>query len=738
MERKLAVFFFVAVVLACSDLARAQHSAARQWNEVQLNAVRRDFARPTVHARNLFHAAIIMYDAWAAYDPVADTYLLGNTVGNYTCKFNGISSPANVQAARNEAISYAMYRFLKHRFQRSPGAVASLAEFDSLMNVLGYNSTFTSVDYSTGSAAALGNYLAQSVIDYGLQDGANEQNDYAYQHYEPLNPPMIPVKPGNPTLIDPNRWQPMSLKVFIDQAGNIIPGDTVKFVTPEWGLVVPFALTAADRKIYQRDGVDYWVYHDPGTPPLFELMNGASASSEFYRWNYSLVSTWSSHLDASDPTPWDISPAGIGNVQRLPETWDDIRNFYDLLQGGDAGRGRAVNPRTGLAYVPQIVPRGDYARVLAEFWADGPKSETPPGHWFTIVNYVSDHPLFEKRFRGQGSVLDDLEWDVKAYFALGGAVHDAGITAWSIKGWYDYTRPISSIRWMGGNGQSSDPNLPNYSPNGLALIPGFIEQVQPGEPLAGPNNENVGKIKLKAWRAHDYIGNPETDVAGVGWILSDNWWPYQRPTFVTPPFAGYISGHSTFSRAAAEVMTLLTGDEYFPAGMSEFYAHRNQYLVFEDGPSVDVILQWATYRDASDQCSLSRIWGGIHPPIDDIPGRILGRKIGVNAFALAESYFNGQANSVAESPASARVPAKFSVHVYPNPVNSGNALTIKLNRPAIGVAVQLYNLQGQVVRTLMPQAQVFSLNTEALPSGIYFLRVTNKSWQLAQRLLILN
>ena len=41
--------------------------------------------------------------------------------------------------------------------------------------------------------------------------------------------------------------------------------------------------------------------------------------------------------------------------------------------------------------------------------------------------------------------------------------------------------------------------------------------------------------------------------------------PHQEAVeFVTPPFAGYISGHSTFSRAAAEVLTLLTGDPFFP------------------------------------------------------------------------------------------------------------------------------------------------------------------------------
>lgn len=95
-------------------------------------------------------------------------------------------------------------------------------------------------------------------------------------------------------------------------------------------------------------------------------------------------------------------------------------------------------------------------------------------------------------------------------------------------------------------------------------------------------------------------------------------------------------------------MTLLTGDAYFPGGMGEFVAHQNSFLVFEEGPSQDVILQWATYRDASDQCSLSRIWGGIHPPADDIPGRLIGRTIGIEAFHFAETYFdpNQQADVV--------------------------------------------------------------------------------------------
>ena len=57
------------------------------------------------------------------------------------------------------------------------------------------------------------------------------------------------------------------------------------------------------------------------------------------------------------------------------------------------------------------------------------------------------------------------------------------------------------------------------------------------------------------------------------------------------------------------------------------------------GPSQDIKIQWATYRDASNQCSLSRIWGGIHPPVDDLPGRVIGEKIGINAFSYGKKYF---------------------------------------------------------------------------------------------------
>jgi hypothetical protein len=615
-------------------------SVARVWNEALLHSIRMDYARPTVHARNLFHTAIAMYDAWALFDDKAETYLIGKTVGGFSCPFKAPGTPDDLHTVREEVISYAMYRILRHRFRTSPGARKSLVQYNTLMKGLGYDPALTSTDYASGSLAALGNYIGQCVIDFGLQDGANEKDWYGNRHYKPVNPPLDMTLPGNPTIVDPNHWQPLSFEVFIDQSGNVFKGATPAFVGPEWGEVSPFALKETDLRIYEREGYQYRVYHDPGPPPYMNTGQD-EGSSEQYKLGFAMVSIWSSHLDPADTVMWDISPASIGNIRELPLTIEESQDFYDFLNGGDPGKGHAVNPHTGQPYEPQLVPRGDYVRALAEFWADGPDSETPPGHWFTILNYVNDHPEFEKRFRGQGPVLDDLEWDVKAYFMLGGAVHDAAIAAWGLKGWYDYIRPVSALRAMAERGQSSDPKLPGYHPAGIPLHEGFIEVVQEGDVLAGEKGEQTGKIKLYAWRGPEQIKNPDTDAAGVGWILAENWWPYQRPSFVTPPFAGYVSGHSTYSRAAAEVMTLLTGDAFFPGGLGEFIAKKQEFLVFEDGPSVDLSLQWATYRDASDQCSLSRIWGGIHPPADDIPGRLIGEKVGVAAFQQAELYFMG-------------------------------------------------------------------------------------------------
>ena len=314
----------------------------------------------------------------------------------------------------------------------------------------------------------------------------------------------------------------------------------------------------------------------------------------------------SAHLDPADNTQIDISPGAIGNYDStlFPETFAEYQAFYNFMDGGDAGTGHTTNPATGAAYVPQMVKRADYGRGACQNSGQMVLiPETPPGNWFTIMNYVSDHPDLEKKLGGQGAVLEDLEWDVKCYITLGGAMHDSAVDTWGIKGYYDYIRPISAIRYMAGKGQSTDPGEASFDPHGLPLIPGLIELIEAGDPLEGAAGANIGKIKVMSWKGPDYISDPDTDVAGVDWILGTRWWPYQRATFVTPPFAGYVSGHSTFSRAAAEVLTLLTGDAFFPGGMGTFDITQDDFLVFEKGPSTNMTLQWATYRDASDQTS---------------------------------------------------------------------------------------------------------------------------------------
>jgi hypothetical protein len=62
----------------------------------------------------------------------------------------------------------------------------------------------------------------------------------------------------------------------------------------------------------------------------------------------------------------------------------------------------------------------------------------------------------------------------------------------------------------------------------------------------------------------------------------------------------------------------------------------DNFLAFESGPTESFTLHWATYRDAADQCALSRIWGGIHPPMDDIRGRVIGSQVADLAIAAYE------------------------------------------------------------------------------------------------------
>jgi hypothetical protein len=585
----------------CPQVAnQSELSVARRWDEALLNAIRRALPNPPVHARNLFHLSVAMWDAWAAYDQTASGYLFKEKLHVDRC---------DIPAARNEAISYAAYRVLTARFIKAVGADKSLSEFADLMDALSYPTAITTADSDT--AAAVGNRIAKTVLDYGSSDGSNEANGYAATEYKPVNPPLVVALPEI-TMVDPNRWQPLQIERLVSQNGVVLPSGVQTAVGPHWGHVTSFGIP---------DGGPSGVPFDPGPQPRL----GDPSTDALFKTQAVEVIRDSSMLDAAINTMIDISPAVIGGN----------------TLGSNDGRGRATNPLTGRPYAPEMVRAGDFYRAIAEFWADGPSSETPPGHWNVLANAVSDALAPNLRIGGTGPVVDRLQWDVKLYLALNGGVHDAAIAAWGLKGRYDGGRPISMIRYMASLGQSTDPSLAAYNKEGLPLVPGLIELITPEKTaIGGPMRTLIGdegKIAVRAWRQ----GIADPSAPHVGWILGTTWTPYQLPTFVTPSFQGYVSGHSTFSRAAAEVLTAITGSEYFPGGLSERSITAGTFRV-ENGPSADVVLQWATYYDAADQAGQSRLFGGIHVQADDFTGRIVGSTCGKDAWALAQRYYAGR------------------------------------------------------------------------------------------------
>ncbi|MEO7027902.1 MAG: DUF6851 domain-containing protein [Acidobacteriaceae bacterium] len=141
----------------------------------------------------------------------------------------------------------------------------------------------------------------------------------------------------------------------------------------------------------------------------------------------------------------------------------------------------------------------DKQKLIAEYWANGPKSELPPGHWCLFAQYVShrdNHTLNE---------------DVKMFFAMTNAIFDGSIAAWGQKRVTDSVRPVTSIPY---------------------LFTGTL---------------------IRSW----------VPFHGTQTIDGSQWLSYQKSSFPTPPFPEFISGHSTFSAAGAAVLVLWTGSNQF-------------------------------------------------------------------------------------------------------------------------------------------------------------------------------
>ncbi len=225
--------------------------------------------------------------------------------------------------------------------------------------------------------------------------------------------------------------------------------------------------------------------------------------------------------------------------------------------------------------IDTLVALNDETKVIAEYWADGPSSELPPGHWQLIGQFVGQRDGH------------DLDKDVKLFFALGNAVHDAGIAIWEAKRFYDYVRPITAIRWL-----FNDRTIPSWGGPGVGLV----------------------------------------NVRGASWR------PFQRDSFVTPPFPEYPSGHSGFSAAAAAVLRAFTGSDAYGGS----HTQRASSLFAEPtAPSSPVTLRWATFTEAADQAGLSRVYGGIHFQEGNLIGRSMGLAVGERVWRKASGLWNG-------------------------------------------------------------------------------------------------
>ena len=253
--------------------------------------------------------------------------------------------------------------------------------------------------------------------------------------------------------------------------------------------------------------------------------------------------------------------------------------------------GKIINPEF-IAQAEQVIDYSsdlsDEQKLIAEFWEDADGTSNPPGTWMTFGAYVSardNHSLDE---------------DAQLFSTLGNAVSDAGIASWKAKYHYDYARPVRTIRALGELG------------------------------LIGEYNESLGGYAIEAWQPN----------LGTQTILARDFVTYQTPNGdPSPPFAEYISGHSPFSAAGAEILKLTTGSDKF--GGEVTFAPGSSRFEPDNTPVELVTLKWDTFSEAANEAGISRLYGGIHFEDGDLNGRLLGQEIGELVYEQAQFYING-------------------------------------------------------------------------------------------------
>lgn len=264
------------LALSANSLQDGTANAAVQWNDAAVSAIKATGTPPTVASRALFIVHSAMYDAWAAYDATASPGVSGAPT----------RQPAASATILNKttAISYAAYRTLLDLFPSQKTA------FTNLMINLGLDPSI--VTTTPANAAGIGNAAAANQLSIRHSDGSNQLGDLGgsgpytdYTGYQPVNFPE--------TMNDPNRWQPLRL-----------PNGTVQqFLSPHWGKVKPFALTAANQ-------------FRPGPPP--------QAGSWLYQQRMADVLKLSAVLDDHSKMSAEYWNDNTGSTETPPGHWNRI------------------------------------------------------------------------------------------------------------------------------------------------------------------------------------------------------------------------------------------------------------------------------------------------------------------------------------------------------------------------------------------------------------------------------
>ena len=120
----------------------------------------------------------------------------------------------------------------------------------------------------------------------------------------------------------------------------------------------------------------------------------------------------------------------------------------------------------------------DQQKVIAEYWADGPSSELPPGHWNLFAQSISDRDFHS------------IDADATMFFALNGAIFDASIATWGNKREFDYVRPVTAIRELFRDKQVLAWAGPNQGSQYRTHLVSLLKR------LTGKNYRHFGKFSL--------------------------------------------------------------------------------------------------------------------------------------------------------------------------------------------------------------------------------------------------